>query len=122
MSVEASVFSPGQSLTEPELRTTLAERGTAIRLLDGDGQPLQSIPAGPLGGRFVVIGWPAADVATTGEVDTAIAGKDKPAIDQLGQSGKLGWCELGVGSFDYEEQWKKFPDEREEYEESVEPE
>ena len=121
MSVEASVFSPAPALAELELRTALRERGTAIRLLDDEGEPLAAIPAGPLEGWFIVVGWPKADGATTTAVDAAVAGKDRPAIDQLGQSGKLGWCELGVGPFDYEEQWKEFPDEREEYEESVEP-
>jgi hypothetical protein len=121
MSVEASVFSPAQPLTEAELRTALAERGTAIRLLDGEGQPLQALAAGPLAGRFIVVGWPAADAATTGAVEAAITEKNKVAIDQLGQAGKLGWCELGVGPFDYQEQWRKSPDEREEYEESVGP-
>jgi hypothetical protein len=57
-----------------------------------------------------------------GRTSRGRAEKKKAAIDQLGQSGKLGWCELGVGPFDYEEQWKKHPDEREEYEESIEPE
>jgi hypothetical protein len=121
MSVEASVFSPAAALTESELRAALSGRGTAIRLLGGDGHPLLLLPAGSLRGRFIVIGWPAADAKTTSAVDTAISERNKKAIDELGQSGKLGWCELGVGPFDYEEQWTRFPDEREEYEESVDP-
>lgn len=120
MSVEASVYSPSPALAESDLRAVLVERGTAIRLLDGEGQPFETIPPGPLQGRFIVVGWPVADLDTTSAVDAAIEGMNKAAIDQLGQSGKLGWCELGVGPFDYEAQWKRFPDEREEYEESIE--
>src|SRR5262245_2438612 len=121
MSVEATVFSQARPLDESELRAALAQLGTAIRLLDGEGQPLHSNPVGPLDGGFLVIGWPAADAATKSAVDTAIVEKNKAAIDQLGQSAKLAWCELGVGPFDYEEQWKEFPGEREEYETSVQP-
>lgn len=121
MSVEASVFSSAQPLAESDVRAALAKHGTEIRLLDFDGQPLSNVPSGSLAGDFIVVGWPAADTATTTAVDDAIAEKDKGAIDQLGQSGKLGWCELRIGPFDYEAQWKEFPEEREEYEESVEP-
>jgi hypothetical protein len=98
MSVEASVYSPAPALAETGLRDALAQRGTAVRLLDFEGRPLQSVSAGPLQGRFIVVGWPLADAETTGAVDAAIAEMNKPAIDQLGQSGKLGklgWCELG---------------------------
>lgn len=121
MSVEASVFTPAQPHSEPELRATLAECGTQIRLLDSQGTPLKPVSYGPLAGRFIVVGWPMFDAQTTSIVDAAIATMDKSAIDQLGQAGKLGWCELVVGQFDYEEQWKKYPDEREEYEESIAP-
>ena len=122
MSVEASVFSPAQALAEPDVRAALAKHGTEIRLLDFEGHPLPNVPAGSLAGDFIVVGWPAADAATTTAVDGAITTMDKGVIDQLGKAGKLEWCEFRVARFDYEEQWKKYPDEREEYEESVDPE
>jgi hypothetical protein len=121
MTVESSIFSGAQALTEAELRRTLNERGTAIRLLDGEGEPLASPPAGPLDGRFIVIGWPTTDAQTTHAADTAIAARNKDTLDQLGKSGKLGWCELAVVPFDYAAFRTKFPDELDEYEESLDP-
>ena len=98
----------------------MEERGTLVRLLNDEGEPFASPPAGPLHGRFVVIGWPKADAETTHATETAIAARNKPALDLLGQSNKLGWCELGVRSFEYDAYWARFPDELDEYEESIE--
>jgi hypothetical protein len=67
---------------------------------------------------YVLLAWPRKDAETTKVVDEAMARGDKPTVDRLGMTGKLGWFEFSCTTFDYERSWDEFPDEREEVEAS----
>jgi hypothetical protein len=121
MSVEASVFAQGGALTLSELLSTAGARHVQVRLTDADGKPMATAPVGPLAGDFVVIAWPDSATDVTAAVDRAIDTRDKDALDELGRAGRLAWCGLSVKPFDYEAFWSKYAGEREEYEESVDP-
>lgn len=121
MSVEAKVYSPKPPLTVEEFASCLGARGLEVRVLDNEGGIPPTPFAGPLSGDHVVIAWDARDADVTSAVDAAIAARDKAPIDEWGRKGKLAWCEMYTQPFNYQEFWSRFPDEIEEYEESVNP-
>jgi hypothetical protein len=54
-------------------------------------------------------------------VDEAMERKDKAVVDRLAREGKLGWFDLSCARFDYEASWERFPEERDDVEESYSP-
>ena len=130
MSVESKIYASGPAITCDQLIAAAGRRGLSVRVFataaTDEGTLAPRDPDALLGGKrqsdHVVLGWPSSDGAVTAAVESAVRAGDKAAIDRLGGEGKLAWCELNAGHFDYEEFWNEFPDERPEYEESVEPE
>ena len=82
--------------------------------------PATRAPSGSskLAGSASMVGWPRPNAETTRTVDDAIEQRDKAVIDRLGMDGKIGWFDLTCTRFDYERSWDRFPEEREEVEES----
>jgi hypothetical protein len=106
MSVEMSVYTQQTAMSGLQLRELAGRRGLELRLLDLAGKPLGTTERldVPLSGRdYVLIDWPAEHAETTAAVEQALGEGDKSAIDRLGMSGKLGWCQMGCGDFDFEE-------------------
>lgn len=121
MSVEAKVYSPKPPLTIEQFVSCFRTRGLEVRLLDGEGEIPPTPFAGPLCGDHVVIAWDARNADVTSAVDAAIAARDKGPIDKQASRDKLAWCEMHTQPFNYQEFWSEFPDELEEYEQSVKP-
>jgi hypothetical protein len=125
MSVESTVYSPRPAISLSQLIE--AARGAEIELRAFDAHDDSSLrPAAdaeaPLDDAwYVVVGWPRRHAETTQAVDEAIGRRDKPAIDRLAVEGKFGWCDLSCTRFDYEKSWERFPEERDEVEESYSP-
>lgn len=104
MSVERSVYTRQPAMSGSQLQDVAGRQGLAIRFLDVNGMPLE--PGArldePMNGQgYVLIGWSAADAGTSELVESALRDGDKPAIDRLGMEGKLGWCSIYCGEFDY---------------------
>jgi hypothetical protein len=105
MSVEMSVYTQQPAMSGSQLRELAGRRGLELRFLDLAGKPLGTTERldVPLSGRdYVLIGWPAEHAETTAAVEQALGEGDKAAIDRLGMAGKLGWCQIGCGEFDFE--------------------
>jgi hypothetical protein len=124
MSVESTVYSPKPPVTLGELVQAGRRIGLELWAFDPDApafRPTQGDDALD-GATRVVIGCQSDDAETTAAVEDAIRRGDKPAIDGLGQSGKVAWFEFVSEPFDYEASWEDCSDEREEIEDSYEPE
>lgn len=122
MSVETSLYSPRAPISAKRLSEIARQAQIELRFLDSEGMPLQSserIKRPLTRNGFIVIGWDASDEQTTAAVDRSLAARDKQPIDDLGLSGELGWFELSGGKFDYDRSWKRFADERSDFEESI---
>jgi hypothetical protein len=104
MSVERSVFTRQPAMSGSQLREVAGSQGLAIRFLDLAGMPLGPNVRldEPMNGQgYVLIGWAAADAESTELVERALRDGDKSAVDRLGVEGKLGWCSIYCGEFDY---------------------
>ncbi|HEY7116344.1 MAG TPA: hypothetical protein VH475_07155 [Tepidisphaeraceae bacterium] len=121
MAVEVDISSAEGPISVEELTAVAKAKQLCIRFPDGEGMPLDSRPAGPMLGHFVVIGWADAHTETTAAVDAAIETRDKGALDRLGHAGKLVWCGLVCRAFSYQQFWAKYPREIAEYEASIDP-
>ena len=65
---------------------------------------------------LMVYCWAAKDDATTDTLDKALVTGDQKAI--LSVQEKIGWFDFRCERYDYEKFWKKYPDERAEFEKS----
>ena len=121
MAVEATIYSARPPLSIESLSAAATADRLNVRFLGAEAEVLDRQPTGPLAGHCIVIGWAVSDAGTTAAVDAALRARNKDAIDDRGHQGKLAWCELSCYPFDYGRFWAKYPDEQDEYEQSVEP-
>jgi hypothetical protein len=106
MSVELSVYTRQPAMSGLQLRELAGHQGLALRFLDLAGMPLGPdvrLDEPMYNQGYVLIGWPAADTETNEAVEKALREGDKPAVDRLGMAGKLGWCSIHCGEFDFAE-------------------
>src|SRR4051812_14497356 len=105
MSIESTIYSPGPAISLSQLREAALQTGVELRAFDPDDTTyrLVSNTEIPLDDAwYVLLAWPRKDAETTKVVDEAMARGDKPTVDRLGMTGKLGWFEFSCTTFDYE--------------------
>jgi hypothetical protein len=106
MSVELSVYTRQPAMSGLQLRELAGRHGLSLRFMDVTGMPLAPdvrLDEPMYGQGYVLIGWPAVDTETNEAVEKALREGDKPEVDRLGMAGKLGWCSLYCGEFDFAE-------------------
>ncbi|HUG67041.1 MAG TPA: hypothetical protein VMM76_04790 [Pirellulaceae bacterium] len=120
MSVEISVYSAETPLKGAEIIAAAAKEQLELRLLI----PFKCIVLAPEALQqppkkqdLMVYCWPKRDTKTTAILDEALQKGDTSLI--LSVQDKIGWFDFRCEKYDYDRYWKKYADEKEEFEESV---